>query len=228
MSNKTLSNQTLLNETLSALLDHEAGKTDALELRRLARAMEDDPELAERYQRFSLASAVMQGDALTLSTDFLSRVQKGVHADLEGAQTGNDFNKTGRKPWLKLAGQFALAASVAVIAITYVQTHRLPEPLFVAETAVLTGEKKLGDNADSRLLNSRVLTVSAGNGFVEPRQKSDRSDNPSADCVVMEQGVPVNSGLRQIQLPEGYVLCQMDENHQRCHAVSSSLACTPR
>jgi len=228
MSDKIFLNETLLNETLSALLDHEAGKTDVLELRRLVRAMEDDPELAERYQRFSLASAVMRGDALTVSTSFLSHVQKGIDADSGSTQIDNDFNKTGRKPWLKVAGQFAVAASVAIIAITYVQTNRLTETPVVVETVALTEGKKLGDNADSRLLDSRVLTVSAGNGFVEARQKSDRSAAPPADCVVMEQDLPVKSGLRQIQLPEGYVLCRMDENHQRCHAVSSSLACTPR
>lgn len=222
MSDKTL------NETLSALLDHEAGKMDVLELRRLVRAMEDDPELAMRYQRFSLGSAVMRDEALVVSADFLSRVQKGIDADSGSAQTDNNVNKMKRQPWLKVAGQFAVAASVAIVAIGYVQTNRLPETSLVAETAVLSETKKLGDNTDHRLLNPRALTVSAGNGFVEAGQKRDLSVNPAADCVVIEQELPANSSLRQLQLPEGYVLCRMDESRQRCHAVSSSLACSPR
>lgn len=222
-----MSEKTLLNETLSALLDHEAGKTDALELRRLVRAMENDPEFAGRYQRFLLSSAVMRGEAITLSTDFLSRVQKGIETNSANDHAGDNFLEPRKKSWFKAASQFAVAASVAVIAITYVQGNRISETSVVSQTAVSTETKKLGDNADSRLLNPRVLTVSAGNSFVEAQHRN-RSINAAADCVVIEQELPANSGLRQLQLPDGYVLCRMDENRQRCHAISSSLACTPR
>lgn len=228
MSDRKILSEAALNETLSALVDNEAGKTDVLELRRLVRAMENDPGLAERYQRFSVGSAVMRGEAITVPTDFLSRVQKGIDAGSGGTQTDNDVNKTERRPWLKVAGQFAVAASVAIVAIGYVQTNRLPGTSAVTETAVLTETKKLGDNMDNRLLNPRVLTVGAGNGFTRAYPSSDRSVNPAADCVVIEQELPANSGLHQLQLPEGYVLCRMDESRQRCHAVSSALACASR
>jgi len=222
-----MSEKILLNETLSALLDNEAGKTDALELRRLARAMETDPELIGRYQRYLLGSAVMRSDAITISTDFLGRVQKGIDADAGSAQRGNNFARSEKPYWLKVAGQFAVAASVAVMAIIYVQTNRLPESPLVAETATLTEGKKLGDNTDNRMLNPRVLTVSAGSGFVDAQQKRG-SAHTMTDCVIVERELPVGSGLRPLQLPEGYVLCRMDENHQRCHAVSTTLACSPR
>lgn len=62
--------QPVLKETLSALLDHEAGKVDALELRRLARALEQDPELLLSYQRYTLASAAMRGETFSPGADF--------------------------------------------------------------------------------------------------------------------------------------------------------------
>jgi hypothetical protein len=114
-----------------------------------------------------------------------------------------------------------------VVAIVYVQIHRPVETVSVAGTAVLTESRKLGDSADNRLLNPRVLMVSAGNARDEGRQPTNRLLNPEADCVVLEQSLPADSGLRQLRLPEDYVLCRMDENRQRCHAVSNTIACAP-
>lgn len=223
-----MSDKILLNETLSALLDHEAGKTDALELRRLVRAMENDPELAARYQRLTLGRAVMRGDALTLSTDFLSRVQHGIEVESGSASSAHGSGGSGGKPWRKALGQFAVAASVAMVAIWYVQGHRVAESHPLALTENITENKKLGTDVDNRLLNPRVLTVSAGNGYVANAPMSDRSADRPSDCIVLEQTLPAESGLYSLQLPDGYVLCRMDDNRQRCHAVSASLACYPR
>jgi len=231
--------QPVLKETLSALLDHEAGKVDALELRRLARALEQDPELLLSYQRYTLASAAMRGETFSPGADFLGRVQQAIASDTATPASERAL----QKPWLKMAGQWA----VAVVAIWWAQTQQVSDPRNVpvgadASAAIeVEDHNTLGSTTHNRSINPRVLTVSAGHSAaskVNPTKVNSSQLDPSqlnaskrgqsklqgGECIVAEH-LPADGTLRRLQLPEGYVLCQMDQDRQRCHSVSASVAC---
>lgn len=93
-------------ETLSAMLDNEAGD---LELRRLLKSAGNDPELLAAWKRFHLASAVARRERVApLSKDF--------HLQLAGKL--RDEPVPGRQPrrisaGRQFAGKFAIAATVA-------------------------------------------------------------------------------------------------------------------
>ena len=222
----------LLKETLSALLDHEAGKRDALELRRLVRSLEENPELLQNYRRYLQAQRALRGEPLLPPVDFLAGVQQRlVEDDLPRAVA----LPATRPRWQQGALQGALAASIAVLTVWLVQRPAqdpLPMPVAtvapVPQASVPVAESaltRLGDQGDHRLVRSQVLTVAAGaNGAVLPQKNAPASNRP--DCLVVEGELGASQGLRPLRLPDGYVLCRMEENRQRCHAVSTTVACS--
>lgn len=69
----------VLVESLSALMDNEASE---LELQRLLKALDADPELKATWSRYQVASAGLKGKLPVLApSDFASRVSAAI--DLE-------------------------------------------------------------------------------------------------------------------------------------------------
>lgn len=96
-------------QTLSALLDNEA---DELELRRLLKAAESDPDLVDHWRRYNLAQAVMLGHEVRPVSKELSRnIAAAIAGDSVPARTA----------WGKSTGRFAVAASVAVLVFAGLQ-----------------------------------------------------------------------------------------------------------
>ena len=93
-------------ETLSAMLDDEA---DELELRRLLKASADNPDLQRAWERYNLAGAVLRGERTApLSEDFHLQVASRLRDEVAPGQSLR-FGTSRR-----LAGRFAIAATVAV------------------------------------------------------------------------------------------------------------------
>ncbi len=70
--------QELLNESLSAVMDGEAGE---LELRRVLSAVGEDEELRQRWQRYQLASAALRRQLVQPELDLASRVSAAIAAE---------------------------------------------------------------------------------------------------------------------------------------------------
>jgi sigma-E factor negative regulatory protein RseA len=99
-------------ETLSALLDDEAQE---LELRRLLRDLDQQPELLERWRRDQLTRAALHGTPVYDAPDFLAAVQAGLGAAPEGAAPGGRGAAAagmGAGAVRRAAGGVAIAASV--------------------------------------------------------------------------------------------------------------------
>lgn len=126
-------------ESLSALMD---GETDELELRRVLKAMESDPELAQRWQRYHLAQSVLHDRGIPVSTTLAAKVAAAV--DQEPAVT-----RTGYRGWTSQLTRVAIAASVAVVAVIALQPQiTSPEaPAVVQQPAPVVQEQLLQPEA---------------------------------------------------------------------------------
>ena len=117
-------------ETLSAMLDDEA---DELELRRLLKASADNPDLQRAWERYNLTGAVLRGERTApLSEDFHLQIASRLRDEAAPGQ-GLPVRASRR-----LAGRFAIAATVAVAVFIGLQSgldSGLAEPQIAGEAA---------------------------------------------------------------------------------------------
>src|SRR5688572_13708975 len=140
----------VLAESLSALMDNQASE---LEIQRLLKALDTDPDLKSTWSRYQIASAGLKGDLPVMaSSDFASRVSAAIDAEEtysfqsqivsqtpNQAPTGNVIAMPLR--WWQQAGRVAVAASVAGALVVGVQQYQTVAPQtaeFVASAPVTT------------------------------------------------------------------------------------------
>ncbi len=122
-----------IDETLSALMDSEAGE---LEVRRVLRDISRDSELRDRWHRYQLAASAMKGDLPPRMTD----LSASISTALERESTHHNRLKTALEP----LGKVAIAASVALVAVLGVQqVQQIPvgAKMSPAEVAGSVGEE---------------------------------------------------------------------------------------
>ena len=99
----------LEKETLSALLDNEA---DDLELRRLLKSIERNPELAETWERYCLEQSLMHNPAIPVDSGLAARIQQQIQNEPAFALSARGHSFSG---WQQTFSKLAIAASVAII-----------------------------------------------------------------------------------------------------------------
>lgn len=105
-----------LEQSLSALMDGEATE---METHRILKAVAEDPQLRERWKRYHMASASIKGDPATTSIDY--------SADISAAIDQEPAHRTSAVAvFAGSAGRFAIAASVALVAVFGVQQLNSP------------------------------------------------------------------------------------------------------
>ena len=229
-----MNEQQKLKETLSALLDNEAGKVDQLELRRLVRALEDNPELLATYQRYTLVSATLKGATKSAgaehrATDFLSGVRAALEQEeMETAEPAVATAAAVNYRWLKPAGRVAIAASVAVLVVLAVQgLAPLPDTKSTATATASASIDPAFTNAapgtSHRLLNPPVLTVSAGDA--QPLLQDPITLAAPTGCALDVVRAGDHNLVWQKPLPEGYVLCKQNDTASACESVSAAVGC---
>ena len=115
-----------MKEELSALID---GELNELDERRTLKALAGDAELRETWERYHLIRAVMTHElGVIASPDLAERVMARLAPDEPGRNA-----EAARLRFWPLAGGFAVAASVAAIAILALQV--LPQPLIAPNGA---------------------------------------------------------------------------------------------
>lgn len=105
-----------LEESLSALMDGEATE---METHRLLKAVAEDPQLRDRWKRYHMASATIKGEPVTTSVDYSAAISAAI--DQEPA-----YRKSAMAVLAGSAGRFAIAASVALVAVFGVQQLNSP------------------------------------------------------------------------------------------------------
>jgi len=122
-------------EALSALMDNEA---TSLEIRRLMLRISAKPELQDTWKRYHLVhSALQQNMHIRPSVDLLAGIESSLAG--ESVPARNAAQQVLAKFW-KLAGQGAIAASVAAMAV-------------VGITSVQVANRDSGDSLDANSLN---------------------------------------------------------------------------
>lgn len=105
-----------VQESLSALMDNEA---DDLELRRILKSCEQQPELMATWERYHLVRSVLQGNARPVSPTLSQRIAAEIAAETIPAQS----RISSHSRWQQVFGKVAIAASVAMVFIVAMQTN---------------------------------------------------------------------------------------------------------
>jgi sigma-E factor negative regulatory protein RseA len=111
-----------LAESISALVDNQASE---LELQRILKASQTDPEVRATWERYQITSAVLRRDMPAFELgDFASRVSAAIaeeetHQLVESQDQESAAAK--RQPWWQNMARFAVAASVAGGVILFAQ-----------------------------------------------------------------------------------------------------------
>lgn len=120
-----------LHETLSACLDGEAQE---LELRQLLRSMSQDDELRQRWRRYHVARAAMAQELPMRRVDVADGVRQVL--ELEGIHRSPVRGRIAQS-----ASRFAIAASVAAIAVVGVRTLQFEtDPAALIEPPALAAQ----------------------------------------------------------------------------------------
>lgn len=167
----------VLAESLSALMDNQASE---LELQRLLKSLESDPEIASMWSRYQIGSAGLKGDVpLLASSDFASRVSAAIAAEETYSapvvhQAGAPASNVVAMPlrWWQQAGRVAVAASVAGAVILGVQQYQPPglnttdmaAGTMAAAPAPVTESKaaNLPSGINAPALSARTVAVQSG------------------------------------------------------------------
>jgi sigma-E factor negative regulatory protein RseA len=172
----------VLAESLSALMDNEASE---LELQRLLKALDADPELKPTWSRYQIASAGLKGKLPVLaSSDFAARISAAVEAEqtysrpvvdrvaLEPVVADNVIAVPAR--WWQQVGRAAIAASVAGALVVGVQQYQTiipaeanvaantPVSVPNATTATETKVTNLPSGINAPALSARTVAVQSG------------------------------------------------------------------
>jgi sigma-E factor negative regulatory protein RseA len=110
-------NNTQIKESLSALMDGQAGE---LEVRRVLKAVSENDELRNTWRRHQMAAAAMRRELPRQVVDYSVAIQNAIEDEQSyGGQTAI-------QRLIKPLGRFAVAASVAVVALVGIQQYNQP------------------------------------------------------------------------------------------------------
>ena len=148
-----------LDQSLSAFMDGEASD---MEMHRLLKEVSEDTELRNKWKRYHMASSALKGDPAIASIDYSSAIAAAIEQEPAHRQGGLAV-------FAGSAGRFAIAASVALVAVFGVQ--QLNSPLdTVSDVSEFAGVEQMDEentgpaiqfpSGFQPIINAR--TVSAG------------------------------------------------------------------
>ncbi len=171
--------QTSMTEHLSALLDDEVGE---FEQKRVLDELKSNDSLCDKLSTYALIGETMRSSdmdkpVLSLDSNFLA----GIHAKLDEEEQYHDVQlnqavennqSTRSQSWLKPVGGFALAASVAAIAVLGIQNYQLSGALDQTTIAANSQKSKTMIAQNDQLTESE-MTVAA---LATPTTDSNNKD----------------------------------------------------
>lgn len=193
----------LLAESLSALMDNQA---EELELQRLLKACNSDPELKATWSRYQLTSASLRGDLPLLApSDFAAKISLALESEPTYSASAAassvsmiEENTSGQRaksaPWWQQMSRVAIAASVAGALVLGVQQYQTIAPQtteFAATTpavAPVNTEVKAADlpsGINAPALSARTVAVQSG-------YESRPQENRRVMFVPRQEAVSVN------------------------------------
>lgn len=142
-----------INESLSALLDNEA---DDLELRRVLSSIDENPELAQSWERMNLVQAVLHD--VNVQNSRTVQVAAGNLSRNVAAAIASETAPQAPAPSLKLgrsAARLAIAASVALAFFMGMQTTFLQQDTVNGQLVPVASQQSNGGQNLSAALESQ-------------------------------------------------------------------------
>lgn len=152
-----------LAESLSALMDNQASE---LELQRILKASEQDPEVKAAWARYQLIGAALRGEPAALATtDFAARMSAAIDAEDALAAPA----KPTGQGWRYQLGRVALVASVAggmILGVNQFSGNASQSVVVASSTAVAPAPAipavSLPSGINSPAINTRTVAVQTG------------------------------------------------------------------
>ncbi|ATJ82271.1 sigma-E factor negative regulatory protein [Halomonas beimenensis] len=179
-------------ESLSALMDDEG---DELELRRVLKSLEDEPDAADAWRRYHLMRSLMRRET---DADVATDLSAGIMARLQDEPAPTPAASELPRRSLPLARSAGIAAAVSLLVITGVQFYNGASPLGGDEAAVAAAAEQAEFPTDDRMPslvdlpmfqtptagNAGLMTVGAGEAMpmmLSPSQRQSlRMDRQQA------------------------------------------------
>ncbi len=172
-----------MRESISALMDSEAQQ---MELQRVLKASEDQPEVRAQWQRYQLASSMLKRQAVQVSMD--TSVADGVRAALQhedsvqyAPQTDLAANQAGAavamQSWWKPVSGFAVAASATLMMVLGIQqTNLLTQPSLAVDSGIVLVEPGQSNSQFEQFSTAAGATVQASGEVLRGLQAIDGTD----------------------------------------------------
>ncbi|MCW4152835.1 sigma-E factor negative regulatory protein [Halomonas sp. 18H] len=136
-------------ESLSALMDNEG---DELELRRVLKSLDDEPDAADAWRRYHLMRSMMHHEA---DTDTSVDLSAGIMARLQDEPVPVAEPAGSARRSMPLARSAGIAAAVSLMVITGVQFYNGASPLDNEASAPLATSTGSGSSAGTTVSPSR-------------------------------------------------------------------------
>ena len=190
----------VLAESLSALMDNEVSE---LELQRLLKALDADPEVKATWSRYQVVSAGLKGKLPAMaSSDFAARISAAIDAEETHSQQSTpkqsviaDNVVVVPSSWWQQLGRAAIAASVAGALVVGVQQYQAIAPQSAdiaantpaaAPAATESKVVNLPSGINAPALSARTVAVQSG---YESRPQESRQ----VMFVPRQEAVPVHN-----------------------------------
>ncbi|PHS76340.1 MAG: hypothetical protein COB19_00600 [Porticoccus sp.] len=176
-------------ESLSALMDGQAGE---LEVRRVLKSISDNDQSRDTWRRYQMAAAAMRRDLPEQVVDYSASISAAL--ENEKALQVNTLSARMLKP----LGRFAIAASVATVAIIGFQQHNMPathQPAVASAKAVDSkfSPAQLRTSADFGIPSVTARTVSVNNNAESYRASQ------AQPVIVVDQATEPEVTREQVQ-----------------------------
>ena len=185
-----------MRESISSMVDNEAQQ---LELKRLLEAEESDIAVREQWQRYQLASSLLQRqvEQVSLDTNLADRVRSVVAA--EGMLPAAKAKPAAKPVWWKPAGGFAIAASATMMMVLGVQQATLVSQTGVTDDSgiVLIEPGQLNDQFEQVSTGAKSVSPTAQGQLVSGVMAID-----GADSLWSVSGLPADFVLVQRDLDD--------------------------
>ncbi len=160
-NSKINTDQVKLTEHLSALLDDEAG---SFEQRRVLDELKTDQDLSSKLSSFALIGESMRAETsqVTVPTNFLSSIHEKIDAEPEFHQVHleNTQSEKSNNSWLRPIGGFAMAASVAAIAVLGIQNYQKTSDPLISQGSIIS-QKQSSPSSPMKKQLSKMEMASA-------------------------------------------------------------------
>lgn len=185
----------MLAESLSALMDNEASE---LELQRLLKELDADPELQATWSRYQIASAGLKGSIPVIApSDFAARVSAAIDAEDAHSTLNSEAvpanSVTVMSSWWQQAGRVAVAASVAGALIVGVQQYQSasPEAIEVAANSPISAPAVVDSKSPNLPSGINAPALSARTVAVQSGYESRPQENRRVMFVPRQEAAPV-------------------------------------